>query len=50
MTAAFKEIKAAAPGAHVLVAGYPQTVPRNAITALRHCPGSHEPGQFRADT
>lgn len=46
MTAAFKEIEAAAPGAHVLVAGYPQTVPRNAITAFRHCPEVTNPANF----
>ena len=38
MTAVYKEIKAAAPGAHILVVGYPQIVPSNPVNAILHCP------------
>lgn len=45
MTAVYKEIKAAAPNAHILVVGYPQIVPSNALTALGHCPWFKDPGE-----
>ena len=38
MTAVYKEIKAFAPKATILVVGYPQILPSNPLTALQHCP------------
>jgi lysophospholipase L1-like esterase len=43
MTAVYKAIKAAAPGAHVLVVGYPQIIPSNPFSAIAHCPGIINP-------
>ena len=44
MTAVYKEIKAAAPGAHILVVGYPQLIPANPVRAFLHCPELGGPG------
>jgi len=38
MTAVYKEIKAAAPKATILVVGYPQILTSNPLTALLNCP------------
>lgn len=43
MTAVYRAIRSAAPGAHVVVVGYPQIIPKSPITALRHCPWLKDP-------
>jgi lysophospholipase L1-like esterase len=43
MTAVYKEVKADAKGAPVVVVGYPQIIPGNPLTAIRHCPTIVQP-------